>query len=211
LWNDGSDSGENGAGVIKFIFWFIVFAMIYSILSMVSLFNKSITFFLSLFISILSVIYISPSQIYSILLTYTAMGIVLLAFVPFLILVLFSITLMVPFKLRKGKLVMDKKKKARMFQYLLVSMLWIMYAVLIISLAISWETTLSLGIIIALAIAFIFSVVMVIKPSWLAKLAAHSILMSEDDYFKAMRKREKNRLKHIRKMENLRAGLDEDD
>jgi hypothetical protein len=211
LWNDGSDSGENGAGVIKFIFYLLLVMLIYSVLSFVGLFGKAWSFVLSLMVSFLAIVYLTPQEIYSTLLTYSAMGVSLLVFVPLIILILFSITLMTPFRLKDGKMVMYKRGgKVKLLQYFLVSLLWLLFIVLLISMIFKWGfDAISVSLLIVIGIVILFGIFMIFKPSWLAKLIIRSAVVSERNYLKSMRDRERERLKHIREMQDIQSGYDQ--
>lgn len=88
-WN----KGELSVNIAKYVFWGILGLLIYSILSIISFLkdNESVKIILAVLISFLSIAYLTPSDIYTMLVAYGALGIVMGAVIPYMILLFFSI------------------------------------------------------------------------------------------------------------------------
>jgi len=88
------ESGQLSVNVAKYLFWILVTLFVYSILAFVPVIKKlhgGAKFFLALIVGFLSTAYITPSDVYTSLAGYSALGLVLSAILPLVILLFFSI------------------------------------------------------------------------------------------------------------------------
>ncbi|MCK4647390.1 hypothetical protein KAT24_00480 [Candidatus Pacearchaeota archaeon] len=84
---DKWEGGEQfDANIIKYIFWFTILILVVGALSFIN-FPKSgfLRFLLGLGVSFLTVIYITPGELYNILAAYTALGLTLTSVLPFIV------------------------------------------------------------------------------------------------------------------------------
>ncbi|PIN90318.1 hypothetical protein COU60_01860 [Candidatus Pacearchaeota archaeon CG10_big_fil_rev_8_21_14_0_10_34_76] len=88
-WQDGDLS----INIAKYVFWLLLTLVIFSILLYIPFLTKlgKWNFLLAVLIAFLSTAYLTPSDVYSALASYGALGIVLSAAIPFVILLFFSI------------------------------------------------------------------------------------------------------------------------
>ena len=88
------DKGELSVNIAKYVFWGILGLLVYSILFVIPFVKDRHVGFkiiLAVLISFLSIAYLTPSDIYTMLASYGALGIVMGAVIPFMILLFFSI------------------------------------------------------------------------------------------------------------------------
>ena len=113
-WNKGSVD----VNVMKYFFWGIVCLFIFNILDNVKILSKSkfFNFMLSLVISFIAVAFITPSEVYTMLISYNALGLVFSMALPFFILIWGSSSIM------KGPATSSKS--------ITVSMLWILFVIM---------------------------------------------------------------------------------
>lgn len=89
--------GNTDINIAKFVFWVILTLFIYSILAYVpfvkgdSSGQKGIRFILAFLVSFLSIAYLTSQDLYLTLTAYSALGVVLGAIIPFVIILFFSI------------------------------------------------------------------------------------------------------------------------
>jgi len=95
-WNEGNLS----VNIAKYVFWAIITLLVFTLLEFIPPFSNStnkampwIRFILGVLIAFLSMAYLTPSDIYTALASYGAMGIVLSAVVPFIIIMFFTMQL----------------------------------------------------------------------------------------------------------------------
>ena len=106
-----------------------------------------------------------PAEVWTILTVYTALGLALSIAIPFFIMLLFSIVFITPFKIEKGKFVVEKAGQRKMFQYVVVAFLWLLFVGFIIyKLIIGWEI-LSYGMLIVFGVIILVGIIFIIKPS----------------------------------------------
>lgn len=203
----GWESGNLDISIAKYLFFLLILGLIFSILRFTGFFNGLMCFILSTIVSFLSIAYVTPEELYAIVMTYSALGLTLMIFVPFIIFVLFSAMLLVPFSLKHRELtIYPDRGKTKMFQYLIVSALWLMYLGVLVYLAISWSDKISGAVVSIMAIVAIISMVLAFKPSWFAKVVSRSILHAERDRLLSVRERERLRLQHKKEVEDIQSG-----
>jgi len=87
--------GNLDVNIAKYLFWIILTLFIFSALHFAKFPDNSfIQFLLGITIAFLSTAYITPEEVFTILTTYTALGLTLSVIVPFLILIFFSAMLL---------------------------------------------------------------------------------------------------------------------
>jgi hypothetical protein len=97
---------------IKFLFWFLLFLIILSVSSYIPFLEGTGTgigvlkYVIAIVISYLSVMYITPSDFYVILISYTTLGIVVTSIIPLAIII--AITYGIALKPTAGKLILQK-------------------------------------------------------------------------------------------------------
>lgn len=86
--------GKLTENVSKYLFWFLVVIIIYSVVGVIPFINKMhgfVKFLFSLVVGFISTAYMTTADIHLLLTSYSALGFVLSAAIPFMILVFFSI------------------------------------------------------------------------------------------------------------------------
>lgn len=96
-WGEGEDFSPN---VAKYLFWALISMMVYSVVGKIPGFSDMFKgkkewmgAVFSIIVGFLSMAYITPTEVYTMMVSYTAMGFVLGAALPFIILLFFTITL----------------------------------------------------------------------------------------------------------------------
>jgi len=90
--------------VAKYILFFILGLLIFSVLRMTNFPPvKGLQFIVSLIVSFLAVAYITPEEVFVIISTYTTLGVVLTTILPFVILCLFTVALVAPIHIDRGR------------------------------------------------------------------------------------------------------------
>ena len=88
------EAGDLSLNLAKYLFWFIVTLFVYSITKFIpgiKVLHGGAKFLLALVIGFLAIAYMTPSDVYTSLASYTALGFVLSALVPLIILLFFGI------------------------------------------------------------------------------------------------------------------------
>lgn len=87
--------GNLDVNIAKYLFWIILTLFVFSALHFAKFPDNSfIQFLLGIIISFLATAYITPEEVFTILTTYTALGLTLSVIVPFLIMIFFSAMLL---------------------------------------------------------------------------------------------------------------------
>jgi hypothetical protein len=173
----GWSEGRLDLNIAKYLLFFLVFMLIFSVLGL--FLGKIIGAFTSLIVAFLAVAYITPDEVYTILTTYTALGLTLSIAVPFFIMALFSLVLTNPFRFVNGRLVVNTRGRTRMYQYFFVSLLWLLFVGFIIYKAIVGWSLLSHGMLIVMGVVILFAIVIIIRPSIFSWLGSHFALMAQ--------------------------------
>ena len=84
------ESGQLDANIAKYIFFFLISAVITGILYYTLISNMGFALIISLPIGFLSTAYLAPEEIFAVLTTYSALGLTISAVIPFVIVVLAS-------------------------------------------------------------------------------------------------------------------------
>jgi len=115
--------GQLDINVAKYLFLIIVTLMIFSALSLIKLpENGGVQFILAAAIAFLATAYITPEEVFAILTAYTALGLTLSVIVPFVVMVIFSATLL------GGSSKLDTKEMT-IPKIVLQAMLWLFFTV----------------------------------------------------------------------------------
>lgn len=88
------EKGNLSINLAKYLFWLLVTIFVYSIVGFIPALKKlhgGAKFLFSLIVGFLSTAYITPSDVYTMLAGYSALGFVLSAFLPLIILLFFSV------------------------------------------------------------------------------------------------------------------------
>ncbi|MBS3081750.1 hypothetical protein J4416_02305 [Candidatus Pacearchaeota archaeon] len=89
------EKGNLDVNIAKYLFWLIVTLFVYSVVGFIPVLNDklhgSVKFILALIVGFLSTAYITPSDVYTTLAGYSALGFVLSALLPLIVLLFFSI------------------------------------------------------------------------------------------------------------------------
>jgi len=121
------DTGSVDVNIAKYLMFFIVILFIFSILNITGIPPYAgIQWLLSILVSFLAVAYITPAEVFSVLTTYTALGLALTSFLPFLIMVLASASILSPIK-KSGNKVKVVTSKITVGKIFFVILLWIMF------------------------------------------------------------------------------------
>lgn len=97
-------AGGLDINVAKYILFFILGLLIFSVLRMTNFPpGGGLQFIVSLLVSFLAVAYITPEEVFVIISTYTTLGVVLTTILPFVILCLFSVALVAPIHVNRGR------------------------------------------------------------------------------------------------------------
>ena len=169
--------GKLDLNIAKYLLFFLVFMLIFSVLSL--FLGKIIGTFSSLIVAFLAVAYITPDEVYTILTTYTALGLTLSIVVQFFIMALFSLVLTNPFHFQNGRLVINTQGRTRMYQYLFVSLLWLLFVGFIIYKVVVGWSLLSHGMLIVMGVVILFAIIVIIRPSIFSWLGSHFALMAQ--------------------------------
>jgi len=180
--------GNLDQNVAKFLLFFLLFMLIFSVLRFIRLFNGFITALISLIVSFLATAYITPPEVFAVLTVYTGLGLALSIAVPFFIMIAFSIALLTPYSVSGGNLVVDNAQKRKMFQYITVAFLWLLFVGFIIYKAIDGWAMIPGGMLIVMGIIIAIGIVFMIKPSWVARLIARYVWTAEADRLAAVAK-----------------------
>ena len=87
--------GNLDVNIAKYLFWIIIMLFIFSSLNFAKMpENGFLQFLLAIIISFLATAYITPEEVFTVLTTYTALGLTLSVIVPFIILIFFSAMLL---------------------------------------------------------------------------------------------------------------------
>ncbi|PIN95566.1 hypothetical protein COU56_01205 [Candidatus Pacearchaeota archaeon CG10_big_fil_rev_8_21_14_0_10_31_9] len=90
-------SGDIDLGLAKLLFLILIALVIYSVIETIPFLGKernvAIKVVITAIVAFFATAYLTPQEIYAIILSYTSLGFVLAALIPFVILVFFSITL----------------------------------------------------------------------------------------------------------------------
>ena len=87
--------GNLDVNIAKYLFWIIIMLFIFSSLNFAKIpENGFLQFLLAIIISFLATAYITPEEVFTVLTTYTALGLTLSVIVPFIILIFFSAMLL---------------------------------------------------------------------------------------------------------------------
>ena len=95
----GWQEGALSVNIAKFVLWGVLILLIYTILAFLPFLSgrgnekKAIRWVLAVLIGFLAMAYMTPSDVYTILTSYSAMGIVLTGVIPFIVLLFFTIEL----------------------------------------------------------------------------------------------------------------------
>jgi len=85
--------GEVPKNIAKIIFAVVITLLIFTILENINLFkNKGVLWVISFLISILATMYLTPEEVYTMLVSYSALGLTLISIIPFLIIAGFTYT-----------------------------------------------------------------------------------------------------------------------
>ena len=178
--------GNLDINIAKFLLFFLLFMLIFSVLRFIGLFNGFLTAMVSLIVSFLATAYIIPAEVMTILTVYTALGLALSIAVPFFIMLAFSIALLTPYKVKDGHMVVSNASRKKMFQYITVAFLWLLFiGFLIYKIIVGWSI-LSMGMLIVILIILAIGLVFVIKPSLMARLIARYVWSAEGDRLRAV-------------------------
>ncbi len=127
-WGEGSLD----VNIAKYLLFIIVTLLIFSILNITgfpeSIFVQSVG---AILVSFLAVSYITPNEIFTILTTYTAMGITLSMVIPFGIMVLASAAILSPIR-KKGKKIRLNVSGLTPGKIIMVSILWLLFTAVLI-------------------------------------------------------------------------------
>jgi hypothetical protein len=96
VFSDWSTAGNISINVTKFLFLILLTLLIWSILDTVGIItNGGIRFLISLIVSFLGTMYLTPSDVWMMLTSYSALGSTILTFFPLFILVLFTFRMVI--------------------------------------------------------------------------------------------------------------------
>jgi len=96
VFSDWGTLGNISINVTKFLFLILLTLLIWSILDTVEIIkNSGIRFFISLIVSFLGTMYLTPSDVWMMLTSYSALGSTILTFFPLFILILFTFRMVI--------------------------------------------------------------------------------------------------------------------
>ncbi len=160
--------GDLDVSVAKYFMFGILILLIFSIFNMTNIpSQQGVQWILSILVSFLAIAYITPEEIFTILSTYSALGMTLSIFVPFAVMLLFSAALLSPIKnTKKGEEVKLVPGKANVGQVVLVKFLWLLFTGFLLYKIVSGfaspDVDLSVGMSIVLGAVFIISLFLTI-------------------------------------------------
>lgn len=121
-------TGNVDVNIAKYIFFFIVILLIFSILNFTGIpEHTAAQWILAILVSFLAVAFITPEEIFTILTAYTALGFTLSMIVPFAILILASAAMLSPIR-RRGRDVIVQVSRITIGKILLNFMLWFIFS-----------------------------------------------------------------------------------
>lgn len=126
----GWNKGTLDISIAKYLLWFIVLLLIYSVLNMTGLFGGTISFFVALIVSFLSMAYLTPDELFVIVATYSALGLTLSVIIPFIILLFSTAVMLSPFRYHHNRTKEDityDSASLNPFRMAVISVLWLTF------------------------------------------------------------------------------------